>query len=314
MIHKRQQKPRRAHYCLLVNKQAARFSLRAIRKLTSNIKQRGDSYTVLEPNSAAELLRQAEAAAGVKKRGRGFSEQFGRRGQVTALVACGGDGTVNLVSRVAMKADLSVGVLPMGAYNNIARSLFGSDNCEDAIKRTLGRKTRKIDSGTVSGQVFFGSLGFGFIPELSRLLAERKPPRFAFAWSQVGMKAAMARLPKDIIIKVDSFRFEISPTILSINLLPYTLGLPFSPASITDDARAEVVFDAGATDKLIASYLRSVAAKQFVYGSQIRSFRGQAISIQPIKGCDLYLDGELVKVPDAVVDIHIGETQLKVLG
>jgi diacylglycerol kinase family enzyme len=297
-----------------VNKKAARFSPRAIGKITSNIKRRGDSYTVLEPTSAGDLLRQVEAAAGLKKRGREFSEQFARRGKVTALVACGGDGTFNLVSRVAMKADLPVGVLPMGHYNNIVRSLFGSDNCEDAITRTLGRKTRMIDSGTVSGQVFFGSLGFGFIPELSRLLSQRKPPRFAFSWSQVGMKAAAARLPKDIIIKVDSFRFEISPTILSVNLLPYTLGLSFSPASIADDARAEIIFDAEASDKALASYLRAVAVKQFVYGSQIRSFRGQAMSIQPLKGYDLYLDGELVSLPSTVVDIHIGEKQLKVLG
>jgi diacylglycerol kinase family enzyme len=298
----------------MVNKKAAQFNLRAIRKMTSSIKRRGDSYTVLEPTSAGDLLRQVEAVAGLKKRGRGFSEQFARRGKVTALVACGGDGTFNLVSRVAMKVDLPVGVLPMGQYNNIVRSLFGSDNCDDAITRTLGRKTRKIDSGTVSGQVFFGSLGFGFIPELSRLLSERKPPRFAFVWSQIGMKAAAARLPKDIIIKVDSFRFEISPTILSVNLLPYTLGLPFSPASIADDARAEIIFDAEVSDKLMASYLRAVAVKQFVYGSQIRSFRGQTMSVQPMKGCDLYLDGELVTVPAAVVDIHIGEKQLKVLG
>ncbi len=314
MVQKRQQKPRRAHFCLLVNRKAARYNQRAVRKLTSNIKRRGDSYTVLEPTTAGDLLRLAEAAAGLKKRGRGFPDQFDRRGKVTALVACGGDGTFNLVSRAAMKADLPVGVLPMGQYNNVVRSLFGSDSCEDAIKRTLGKKTRKIDSGTVAGQVFFNSLGFGFVPELSRLLAERKPPRFGFAWSQVGMKAAAARLPKDIIIKVDSFRFEISPTILSVNLLPYTLGLPFSPASIADDARAEIVFDVGASDKLMASYLRSVAVKQFVYGSQIRSFRGQMMSIQPMKGSDIYLDGELITVPSAVVDIHIGENQLRVLG
>ena len=34
----------------------------------------------------------------------------------------GGDGTVNLVAQIALKADLPMGIIPLGRFNNIARN------------------------------------------------------------------------------------------------------------------------------------------------------------------------------------------------
>lgn len=302
------------HYGLMVNSQAARYDPGLIKHLIRAIKKAGGYYTVFEPDSAMELFRQAELAAGLRKVRGPVSPQIARRSNISALVACGGDGTFNLVARAAIRADLPVGILPMGRFNNIARSLLGTDDAGEAIARIIKRSYRTIDSGIVGNQRFWGSVAIGFIPQMARLLEERKKPRLGIGWSQLGAKAAAAYRPRKRIIKVDSFRFETSPTIFNVNLLPYTLGLPISPTSIADDCQAEVIFDVAVEKRGFASYCRKLHSRKYQYGQDIRLFRGKTVSIQPMAEEIMYIDGELVKLRSNIVEIRTDDKRLKVFS
>jgi diacylglycerol kinase (ATP) len=276
------------------------------------IKRRRGAFTVLEPKSAMDTLKLARMAAGVAKDKRVGLLQTRTRGRVTALVACGGDGTANLVARAALQAGMPIGILPLGRHNNIARSLYGSDEPEAALRKITKMSYRQINTATVSGQIFFGSIGIGYFPELMELLDGVKPPRFAFQWAKLGARIAAAVRPRKMIIKVDSFRFEVRPHILQVNLLPYTAGLNLNPASIFDDDRAEIIFDVGADEKDLSEFTRQLYKRGHLYGATVRLFRGSAISFQPAMGRMLYLDGELIELPTNVVEVKIGSGKLKV--
>ena len=311
-MRRRLQKTKQAHYCLLVNKQAANFAPSHVKRLIYAIKKKRGAFTVLEPKSAIDTFKLARMAAGVAKDRRVGLLQTRVRGKVTALVACGGDGTANLVARAAMQADMPIGILPMGRHNNIARSLCGSDEPEAALRKIIKMGYRQIDTATVSGQMFFGSIGIGYFPELMELLDGVRLPRFAFQWAKLGARIAAAARLRKMIIKVDSFRFEVRPHILQVNLLPYTAGLNLNPASIFDDSRAEIIFDAGAGEKDLSEFARRLYKKKQLYGTTVRLFRGSAISFQPAMGKMLYLDGELIELPTNVVEVKIGPGKLKV--
>lgn len=312
MTRWRHHKHRQRHICLLVNKKAANYNQRYIRKLTDAIRREGGYYTVFAPDSAMALYQTAQKICGFKRWHRSVPPHFHRRGKVTSLVACGGDGTFNLVARVALKANLPIGVIPLGSYNNITRSLYDSDDPDIAIKKILGRSYRKIDSATVANQALFGSLGLGFVPELSDILRNKKKPRFSLGWGQLSLKAASLVKTKKMIIKIDSFRFEVSPIILNVNLLSYTAGLPLSPASIFDDFQTEVIFDIKAETKLFSIFARQIYKKKYIYGTDVKLFRGKTISFQPARGMLLYLDGELLEQPNDVIEIEVSDKQLKV--
>ncbi|MFQ5453054.1 MAG: diacylglycerol/lipid kinase family protein [Candidatus Zixiibacteriota bacterium] len=310
--HRYQKKFGRNHYCLLINKEATNYNYRYVRKLTGAIREKGAYYSIFEPNSAISLFQTAQRICGFRRWRHFIPPQFQKRGKVTSLIACGGDGTFNIVARVALKADIPLGILPIGACNNIARSLHGTDGIESAIKTILSQNIRKIDSAKIADQLFFGSLGIGFIPELSNLLNNQKKPRFSFGWSQLGYKAATQVKKRKMIVKIDSFRFEVNPKIINVNLLPYTSYLPLSPTSICDDSQAEIIFDIDADSKLFSSYTRQLYKKKYIYGSDIKLFRGSNISFQPTKGILLYLDGELIEHPGNLIEIKVSEKQLKV--
>lgn len=274
-------------------------------------------FTSFEPTSALDLLKTAENAAGVSITGESTSSGGavvdGRKRKFTALISCGGDGTFNLVSRSAIQADLPVGIIPMGKLNNIARSIHGSVDIKTSIERIIAGNYLKIDMGRAAGQPFFGSLGIGFIPSLAKELTENSIPRFAIGWSKIGSRAAASVTVKQTVIKVDSFRFEASPLIFNVNLLPYSAGLPLTPASLFDDGQAEIVFDEGNKIGEFSSFTRLIFKRKYLYGSQVKLFRGREITCHPVKGRQLYLDGEIIKLPSNSLEIKIGEQQLKVL-
>lgn len=313
-MKRRQHKPKNNHYCLLVNQKSANYNPVHIKKLTGAIRKNGDYYTVFEPDSPVKLLHTAQKVAGLRRWHRQIPQVFQKRGKVTALIACGGDGTVNLLGRVGIRSKLPIGILPMGRFNNIAKSLLQDCSIDSAIKTILKGQYNKIDHGSIGRHQFFGSLGFGFVVNMQKLLTQNGIPRFGFRWNQYSGKAISESEETPIVIKIDAFRFEVSPHVLNINLLPYSIGLPFSNVSMMDDAVAEIVFDFNTDKKKIAQFIRQLYKKKYIYGTDIKLFRGKKINIQPVIGKLMYLDGELIEIPKETVDIEIIGGKLKILS
>lgn len=312
MIRRRFEKSKHAHYCILVNRSAGAYSRNYVSELIEQIRSKGGFYTIFEPESRVQLYQTAERACGLRRWHRGAPQQFARRGKVTSLIACGGDGTVNQVARVALRADLPMGILPMGRLNNIALSLYGGAQPEIAIGKIIGRNYRKIDTATVGGQMFLGFAGIGFATKMTELLANRNRPRFCLGWSSLAARAASAVESKNITVTIDSFRFEVSPVILNINLLPYSFGLPLTLLSAADDQMAEVVFNIDVDTEPFSTFVRQICKKKYVYGASVKLFRGKEISLEPVKDSRLCYDGEIVELPGDKVNIKIGPSQLKV--
>lgn len=308
---------RKPHFGILINRESSRYNSEAIRTLITSLEKNQARYTIFEPNSAVELLKTAEQLAGVSSAGELLPQSGtvveGRHRKFTALISCGGDGTFNLVSRSAIQADLPVGIIPLGKLNNIARSIHGSVDLKSAIERIIGGNYVKIDMGRAGGQPFFGSLGIGFIPSLAKEISENSVPRYAIGWSRIGSRAASSVSIKHTVIKVDSFLFEVSPLIFNVNLLSYSAGLPLTPASLSDDGQAEIIFDEGNQIGEFSSFTRLIFKRKYLYGSQVKLFRGREITCHPVKGRQLYLDGEIIKLPSNSLEIRIGDQQLKVL-
>jgi len=311
-MRRRHEKGKHSHYCLLVNKSARGYEQGHVRRLIEQIRRKGGYYSVFEPNSAAQLYHTAQRACGLRKWPGAPPQHFSRRGRVTSLVACGGDGTVNLAAKVALKADLPLGILPMGLLNNIARSLYGATDVESAIKKAMGRNYRKIDIAEVAGQIVVGSAGIGFAVQMAEILETRRPPRFCLGWSQLGSKAAAEVRTRKMMVRIDAFRFEATPIILNFNLLPCSFGLPLSPVSVDDDGTAEVIFNLGVDAEPFSTFARQICRRKYVYGFGVKLFRGKEVSIEPVKGMTLYCDGDLVDISGSSIDFTIPAAKLKV--
>ncbi|MBA2610429.1 MAG: YegS/Rv2252/BmrU family lipid kinase [Bacteroidetes bacterium] len=89
----------------------------------------------------------------------------------TDAIAVGGDGTVNAVAKSIIGTNITLGIVPAGSGNGLARSLGLSMQVEEAIKQIATGKKTKIDHGTVNGIPFFCTSGIGFDAHIGNLFA-----------------------------------------------------------------------------------------------------------------------------------------------
>ena len=78
------------------------------------------------------------------------------------IVAVGGDGTVNEVAQALIHTDCSLGIIPIGSGNGLARHLEISMNTKKAIQQLNFSETILMDYGLVNGKPFFCTCGTGF--------------------------------------------------------------------------------------------------------------------------------------------------------
>jgi diacylglycerol kinase family enzyme len=86
-----------------------------------------------------------------------------------ALIAGGGDGTINLAASVLVGHDIPLGVLPLGTLNHFAKDLGIPLELEDAVRVVLEGVTCRVDVGEVNGRVFLNNSSLGVYPAVVRL-------------------------------------------------------------------------------------------------------------------------------------------------
>jgi diacylglycerol kinase (ATP) len=121
-----------------------------------------------------------EAVAFLKQNGchveYAFTQHGGHAERLTAealrkgfelIVAMGGDGTVNEVARSLIGTHGTMGIIPAGSGNGLARELGISMNPKKSIRTLLSGKIREIDVCRVNNQPFLCTCGIGFDAQIA---------------------------------------------------------------------------------------------------------------------------------------------------
>lgn len=91
------------------------------------------------------------------------------------FVVVGGDGTVNEVARAIYKTEgTSLGIIPTGSGNGLARHLKLPINTEEAFRIATGTKTFDIDVGLLNDRPFFSVAGIGFDAKVAQVFSQMK--------------------------------------------------------------------------------------------------------------------------------------------
>lgn len=123
-----------------------------------------------------EQIEQAFAAAGIEARivpwrkGTDLVDLARKeaRAKPRALVAAGGDGTVNAVASVVAGSGTALGVLPLGTFNHFARDMRIPLALEEAAQTIAANRQVRVDVGEVNGRIFLNNSSIGLYPEIVR--------------------------------------------------------------------------------------------------------------------------------------------------
>lgn len=90
-----------------------------------------------------------------------------------AIVAVGGDGTVNEIAQPLVHTEQPIGIIPLGSGNGLARHLGIPLTLEASLKRLFENKIITIDSAQINDIPFFCTAGMGFDAYVGHLFSQQ---------------------------------------------------------------------------------------------------------------------------------------------
>lgn len=142
---------------LIINPIAGTRSKRGVREaVIQSLSPLGIEVSVLETSGAGDA---AEFAARAAADG------------IEMVISAGGDGTVNEIADALSHTETTLGILPLGSGNGLARSLGIPQDVDAALKIIADGHKMKCDRGIVNRHPFYCTFGVGFDAVVSEKFA-----------------------------------------------------------------------------------------------------------------------------------------------
>lgn len=208
----------------------------------------------------------------------------------SAVVAVGGDGTINTVAQAAHAAGCAMGVLPEGTFNYFAREHGAPTDTAEALRWLLDARPEPAQVSAINERVFLVNASLGLYPDL---LQDRERWTARFGRSRlVALGAALATLLRS----QDSLRLrmELDGKLREVRTLTLFIGnnrLQLEKLGL-DDTGAQAA--AGAADR----HVTAVILKPIGTMAMVRlMFRGALGQLGEASGVEHFVCQKLVVEP-----------------
>lgn len=247
------------------------------------------------PEHATEITRQA------------VKEKF------KYVIAAGGDGTVNEIARELINTDITLGILPLGSGNGLARDLGIPIDIEKALDIILNANTRTIDYGIANEQVFFCTCGFGFDAFVSGKFAEDKR-RGPLGYVRNVLESVVDFKAEEYEITYDEGTFKDKAFILTCaNTSQYGNEAYIAPNASMDDGKMNVSILKPLNALEIPQTTIQLFTKNIDKNSKMTTLLTRKIRIKRESPGLIHIDGEPV-FTDRDVTVSIVHKGLKVFA
>jgi len=142
-------------------------------------------------------------------------------GDHDVVIVGGGDGSVSLAVSVLCQTGKTLGILPLGTLNLLARDIGVPLKIEEAIAALSTAPTTQIDLGSLNGRYFHTISGMGFFSQMARareMARKRQFWRFlAVAFAAFQALRRSGRIELEVSVDGATRRFEALAALVSVN-------------------------------------------------------------------------------------------------
>ena len=232
------------------------------------------------------------------------------------IVAVGGDGTIRETAAPLLGKQASLGILPCGSGNGLARNLYIPLDFDSALAGLLSWKPRAVDAGLANGRPFFCAAGVGLDAEVAHDFNSLSTRRGIFPYVWHAARRVLTYKPRPISARVDGRRFELTALLNAVlNGTQYGGGAKVAPGAYIDDGYLDLV----SIKK--ASLLRLLWAVPALFSGRLAehpsiysAVRGKIIKLDCGGGAWFHLDGEDFYSEDGKIMISVLPAALKVIA
>lgn len=245
---------------------------------------------------------------------RGDATRLAREGVAAgmdAVLACGGDGTVNETARAMRGTGVAMGIIPAGSGNGLARHLGIEIDPIRSLDVIAEGHMEDCDYGTINGTPFFCTCGMGYDAAVSdRFAASGKRGKISYIRSAV-MEFLNYKHERYIIRTNGCEITDDAFLVACCNASQYGNNAYIAPqASLTD----------GLLDLIVvrkANLLETMAAGidlmigTLNHNRLIETYRVKEVEIERSASGPAHIDGEPITLPDHInIKCHPGQLRL----
>ena len=229
-----------------------------------------------------------------------------------AVVAIGGDGTINEIARSLVHTDTALGIIPCGSGNGLARHLQIPLDPKKAVDIINGGRLEVIDYGKINGIPFFCTCGVGFDAFVS------------LKFSQAGKRGPLMYLEKTLMesLKYRPERYEVEMDgnttrykaflIACGNASQYGNNAYITPRATLDDGLLDVTILEPFTVLDVPSLSFQLFNKTIDQNSRIKTFQCKSLRIHRSKPGVVHFDGDPMMAGEDI-EVSIVQRELKVI-
>ena len=230
-----------------------------------------------------------------------------------AVIAAGGDGTVNETAAALCGTQTALAIVPCGSGNGLARHLGIPVDVREGVRTILNNKAHAIDYATVNGRKFFCTFGVGFDAAVSEAFA-RKKTRGKLTYIQSTFQTYAHYEPELYTIKAGGKTLTEKAFLVAVcNASQYGNNAYIAPSAVIDDGLLDVtIIHAGnplSTALVGFDMLTGMIEKNVL----IDTFRTPSLTISRQGGGPAHIDGEPLNM-DSELDIVCHPSSLRVVS
>ena len=242
----------------------------------------------------------------------GHAEEIARDTTEEIVVAVGGDGTVNEVARGLLGTGKTLGILPCGSGDGLARHLGISHFYKKAMKTILAGNTSPLDAGRINGKLFFSVCGVGFDAIVSERFS-KCGKRGMSTYIKEGLKTLRIYSPEKYTITIDEQVIESKAMFVTIgNSNQWGNGAKITPLADCSDGILDITIVEGFKAIEIPWLAGRLMTGSAHKSPRVHTYRGQHITITRNEEGPAHADGDWFHTGKSI-DIQVIPHALKVL-
>lgn len=228
------------------------------------------------------------------------------------VTSVGGDGTINEVATALVLSGKTMGIIPCGSGNGLARTLKIPLNHVKAIQRINKLDTILIDSGVLNGKKFFNMAGLGFDAYISALFAKDKTR---------GLKGYIKSIFSEILkYKPENYRLEIDGKIIEekafmvsiANSSQFGNNVHISPTALVNDGLFDICLIKRFPIYNFPNLGLRMLLKTIQHSKHVTIIKAKQLKIMREKAGHVHLDGEPMFMPSEI-NVRINPLSLKLI-
>ena len=231
--------------------------------------------------------------------GPGHGFQIAREGTIKgldAVIAVGGDGSVNEIGSALINTPTALGIIPAGSGNGVARSFNIPMGLHSSLRSLQKWNLRVIDTGRISGgRSFIGMGGLGFDAHVGREFVGLDRRGFV-AYVNTILKHAGRYQPIHISYSIDQNSWKKTDVfvICVANTTQYGNNAFIAPDADPADGQLDFVLIKPFPVLAVPQLALQLFSKQILQSPYVEHYRGQQIRISSSDKL-VHLDGEPVE-------------------